>query len=507
MTPHKITESNPPQFPCWLWHRHDKSSGVWYWVPEWKPLMSDHKPEDCQYAYWAPQRTDGNQPPHPEPTAPTTKPGESTRPVGWPEWINVTERDYTEDASDKDNGCYSHKCYVCDKQFHGNKRRPNICKVCNVPTSAPSKEAMDALTEIVSGREQTMKERAAIIDRHFAPLREENARLTQFHVTLWNAIRRAKSVFDWLDVKNQHKECLPDIESVESALLLTPKESGGYVVMLESDRDSLRDRLARLEAVRLAALQNVALHVGAIPESHIENKRLEHAFVLAAHRILATGEPDSVLKTEPINTTPAPANGATPESGTAKILREQFRNHEGWMNHPLAVRAFELERDLAAVALRANHATSAYIAAYKERDALKDQLTAAQAEIARLKEDHDSCCRLVAEMHAAAVGGVRGPVVGVVEDVSALKQAHADALAKLEEAQQAVIKLECESGNHSIVVGRLREQRATVTKERDELQALSHQQCCTIAELETKLKDRGLIVFAKTIDAAMKPSA
>jgi hypothetical protein len=57
-----------------MWHRLDKSSGMWYWVPQWQPLTHGHTPEDCQYAYWAPQREDGNQPPHPEPTAPAVQP-------------------------------------------------------------------------------------------------------------------------------------------------------------------------------------------------------------------------------------------------------------------------------------------------------------------------------------------------------------------------------------------------------------------------------------------------
>ena len=42
-----------------------------------------------------------------------------------------------------------------------------------------------------------------------------------------------------------------------------------------------------------------------------------------------------------------------------------------------------------------------------------DQLVLARQEIARLQADHGNACRLVAEMHAAAVGLVRGPIVGI----------------------------------------------------------------------------------------------
>lgn len=49
-------------------------------------------------------------------------------------------------------------------------------------------------------------------------------------------------------------------------------------------------------------------------------------------------------------------------------------------------------------------------------DSLDDQLGAALIE-------RDKACQLVADMHAAAVGCVRGPKIGVVEDVAALRTA------------------------------------------------------------------------------------
>lgn len=45
------------------------------------------------------------------------------------------------------------------------------------------------------------------------------------------------------------------------------------------------------------------------------------------------------------------------------------------------------------------------------------------AEIRRIAELHEGACGTVALMHAAAVGSIRGPIVGVVEDVEALYQA------------------------------------------------------------------------------------
>lgn len=42
-----------------------------------------------------------------------------------------TERDYTEDFKDEDNGRYMYTCHACDKAYLAHKnRRPVICKVC-----------------------------------------------------------------------------------------------------------------------------------------------------------------------------------------------------------------------------------------------------------------------------------------------------------------------------------------------------------------------------------------
>ncbi|WP_371795999.1 hypothetical protein [Streptomyces sp. NBC_01718] len=53
----------------------------------------------------------------------------------------------------------------------------------------------------------------------------------------------------------------------------------------------------------------------------------------------------------------------------------------------------------------------------------------AEQEAAEHKEAHERACRTIAEMHAAAVGEVRGPTRGVVEDVAAVR-ARAERLAK-----------------------------------------------------------------------------
>jgi hypothetical protein len=48
---------------------------------------------------------------------------------------------------------------------------------------------------------------------------------------------------------------------------------------------------------------------------------------------------------------------------------------------------------------------------------LSDRIEDLSAEVAQWKGAHDEACALVARMHAAAVGEVRGPKRGVVEDV------------------------------------------------------------------------------------------
>jgi hypothetical protein len=61
-----------------------------------------------------------------------------------------------------------------------------------------------------------------------------------------------------------------------------------------------------------------------------------------------------------------------------------------------------------------------------------------RAENAALRADYESACGLVADMHAAAVGEVRGPTLGVVEDIEALRSRLAEADALLREALPSV---------------------------------------------------------------------
>lgn len=51
------------------------------------------------------------------------------------------------------------------------------------------------------------------------------------------------------------------------------------------------------------------------------------------------------------------------------------------------------------------------------------EVDALKLEVTQLKEDHVSACALVADMHKAAVGSAKGPTLGVVEDVAAVRTA------------------------------------------------------------------------------------
>lgn len=51
----------------------------------------------------------------------------------------------------------------------------------------------------------------------------------------------------------------------------------------------------------------------------------------------------------------------------------------------------------------------------------RTELAEARAEIERQRADYERACKLVADMHAAAVGAYTGPTLGVVEDVAALR--------------------------------------------------------------------------------------
>jgi hypothetical protein len=51
-----------------------------------------------------------------------------------------------------------------------------------------------------------------------------------------------------------------------------------------------------------------------------------------------------------------------------------------------------------------------------------DEVVALRAEVARWKLLYEEACMCIAEMHEAAVGEVRGPILGVVEDVAEIRE-------------------------------------------------------------------------------------
>ena len=67
------------------------------------------------------------------------------------------------------------------------------------------------------------------------------------------------------------------------------------------------------------------------------------------------------------------------------------------------------------------------------------ELAALRAEVERLREDYERACATVAAMHSAAVGEVRGPILGVVEDVASL-------LARVALYERALDKICCVRG-------------------------------------------------------------
>lgn len=66
-----------------------------------------------------------------------------------------------------------------------------------------------------------------------------------------------------------------------------------------------------------------------------------------------------------------------------------------------------------------------------------DQVADARRDAERWRAEHDAACKTVADMHAAAVGEVRGPRVGVVEDVRDLRDAYLTLKAADDERRKA----------------------------------------------------------------------
>ena len=65
-----------------------------------------------------------------------------------------------------------------------------------------------------------------------------------------------------------------------------------------------------------------------------------------------------------------------------------------------------------------------------------------QQRVAELADSYDSACRNVAALHAAAVGEVRGPIRGVVEDVEDLRKERDELAVIVERLLAALVPIE-----------------------------------------------------------------
>lgn len=63
----------------------------------------------------------------------------------------------------------------------------------------------------------------------------------------------------------------------------------------------------------------------------------------------------------------------------------------------------------------------------------------AEDEVARWKGRYENSCDLVARMHEAAVGEIRGPIIGVVEDIKALREQAIKANSEVARLTQALV--------------------------------------------------------------------
>lgn len=101
---------------------------------------------------------------------------------------------------------------------------------------------------------------------------------------------------------------------------------------------------------------------------------------------------------------------------------------------------------------------------------LTEALLAVEAERDKLRADYEQACKLVADMHMAAMGQRIGPVLGVVEDVAALRaQREADRAAMrqaLEALGRSAVALNI---GHGCVVA-LDDSRAAITTLRERLE-------------------------------------
>jgi len=87
-------------------------------------------------------------------------------------------------------------------------------------------------------------------------------------------------------------------------------------------------------------------------------------------------------------------------------------------------------------------------------DRAADLIESLRADVARFKEDHGQACKTIADMHAAALGEVCGPVRGVVEDVADLRESFEK---KSAEAYRAKVRAEAERERDRFKAGEFNE--------------------------------------------------
>lgn len=107
-------------------------------------------------------------------------------------------------------------------------------------------------------------------------------------------------------------------------------------------------------------------------------------------------------------------------TNTREALEKEFARWNGWPNPPRPLQTY-----------------------WYDEHALFDRVVELTERLASVEADWDSACRMVAEMHAAAVGEITGPQRRVVEDVADVRERaiRAEAiLAALREPSEAVVK-------------------------------------------------------------------
>lgn len=100
-----------------------------------------------------------------------------------------------------------------------------------------------------------------------------------------------------------------------------------------------------------------------------------------------------------------------------------------------------VENELKIIRRDANMLSNHYEYAINVIDAKDMEIDQLRAEVERLRGEYDHACGLVARMHTAAMGEIRGPVRGVEEDVEDVRLR-----AEKAEAQVAAVLALCDDG-------------------------------------------------------------